>query len=388
MAGDYKTNGEFVSTHESATGGLILDFNQTPYGICQLSAKTYVLDGLRLRLSNFRYATDGSLFVGFHSYEAYKQKIWTFDPQISRYGIYFQIGYNGQLRVTVPGTDQMTVLMEDPLLRDTALQGKEFILGFDAREDGTYQVSFTVDGTTLTAVLDTDYMAALDKIDLNAVWFIVHAGNGYAATSNLPNQRLIRNACSVDISGIQFAPFSKADTALINKTVNAIAALPDKASYAAEADILAVWSSYRELRQELRLAISNVAKLFDLQKQLYDLHAADGTTYPGEGTVDTIQLPDETVTIETIEKIYRHEEKPSDPDDDSSSTDEKPDDGKKDEPKEPVVETVINEKTVRDTIPTWIIILLSAGGAIVLLGGVIWAILLGKKNKKNGKEAK
>ena len=388
VAGDYKTNGEFVSTHESATGGLILDFNQTPYGICQLSAKTYVLDGLRLRLSNFRYATDGSLFVGFHSYEAYKQKIWTFDPQISRYGIYFQIGYNGQLRVTVPGTDQMTVLMEDPLLRDTALQGKEFILGFDAREDGTYQVSFTVDGTTLTAVLDTDYMAALDKIDLNAVWFIVHAGNGYAATSNLPNQRLIRNACSVDISGIQFAPFSKADTALINKTVNAIAALPDKASYAAEADILAVWSSYRELRQELRLAISNVAKLFDLQKQLYDLHAADGTTYPGEGTVDTIQLPDETVTIETIEKIYRHEEKPSDPDDDSSSTDEKPDDGKKDEPKEPVVETVINEKTVRDTIPTWIIILLSAGGAIVLLGGVIWAILLGKKNKKNGKEAK
>ena len=388
VAGDYKTNGEFVSTHESATGGLTLDFNQTPYGICQLSAKTYVLDGLRLRLSNFRYATDGSLFVGFHSYEAYKQKIWTFDPQISRYGIYFQIGYNGQLRVTVPGTDQMTVLMEDPLLRDTALQGKEFILGFDAREDGTYQVSFTVDGTTLTAVLDTDYMAALDKIDLNAVWFIVHAGNGYAATSNLPNQRLIRNACSVDISGIQFAPFSKADTALINKTVNAIAALPDKASYAAEADILAVWSSYRELRQELRLAISNVAKLFDLQKQLYDLHAADGTTYPGEGTVDTVQLPDETVTIETIEKIYRHEEKPSDPDDSSSSADEKPDDGKKDEPKEPVVETVVNEKTVRDTIPTWIIILLSAGGAIILLGGVIWAILLGKKNKKNGKEAK
>ena len=149
-----------------------------------------------------------------------------------------------------------------------------------------------------------------------------------------------------------------------------------------------MWSSYRELRQELRLAISNIAKLFDLQKQLYDLHAADGTTYPGEGTVDTVQLPDETVTIETIEKIYRHEEKPSDPDDGSSSADEKPDDGKKDEPKEPVVETVINEKTVRDTIPTWIIILLSAGGAIILLGGVVWAILLGKKNKKNGKEAK
>ena len=240
----------------------------------------------------------------------------------------------------------------------------------------------------MTAVLDTDYMAALDKIDLNAVWFIVHAGNGYSTTSNLPNKRLIRNACSVDITGIQYAPFSKADTALINKTVDAIAALPDKASYAAEADILAVWSSYRELRQELRLAISNIAKLFDLQKQLYDLHAADGTTYPGEGTVDTVQLPDETVTIETIEKIYRHEEKPSDPDDSSSSADEKPDDGKKDEPKEPIVETVINEKTVRDTIPTWIIILLSAGGALILLGGIVWAILLGKKNKKNGKEAK
>ena len=366
MAGDYKSNGEFVSTHTSPTGGLTLDFNQTPYGICQYSANTYVLDGLRLRLGNFRYATDGSLFVGFHSYEAYKQKIWTFDPQASKYGIYLQIGYNGQLRVTVPGTDQMTVLMENPLLKDTNLQGKEFILGFDEQPDGTYQVSFTVDGTTLTAVLDKDYMEALEKINLNAVWFIVHSGNGYAPTSNLENKRLIRNAFSIDITGIQFSEFSKSDSAAIKRITDIITNLPDKASYAYENDINSAWEIYFGLRTDLRMAIGNISKLFKLRNQLYELHVSDGSIYTGKGKVNYVQLPDETVTVDEVEHNYISA---------PSSGNRTPD-----------IEQVIKTRTINNRPSVLTVVLLSVGGAVILAFSILCAVLIGK-NKKGGKEA-
>ena len=366
VAGDYKSNGEFVSTHTSPTGGLTLDFNQTPYGICQYSANTYVLDGLRLRLGNFQYATDGSLFVGFHSYEAYKQKIWTFDPQISKYGIYLQIGYNGQLRVTVPGTDQMTVLMENPLLKNTNLQGKEFILGFDEQPDGTYQVSFTVDGTTLTAVLDKDYMEALEKINLNAVWFIIHSGNGYSTTSNLENKRLIRNAFSIDITGIQFSEFSKSDSAAIKRITDIITNLPDKASYAYENDINSAWEIYFGLRAELRMAIGNISKLFKLRNQLYELHVADGSIYTGKGKVNYVQLPDETVTVDEIEHNYI-----STP----SSGNRTPD-----------IEQVIKTRTINNRPSVLTVVLLAVGGAVILAFSILCAVLIGK-NKKGGKEA-
>ena len=86
-----------------------------------------------------------------------------------------------------------------------------------------------------------------------------------------------------------------------------------------------------------------------------------------------MQLPDEVIPVEEIETVYVPV--PSDGGNGQTGNDS-------DSTKTPTVEQVIKTRTVYNRTPVWVIVLLALGGALIFAAGILVAVRIGRKNRK------
>lgn len=388
--GDTAENSVYARVTESKLGGLLYEWNGEGYGKKNCFADYYVMDGISVRFDNWKYVNDGAIIVGF---ENSTQECKVFDRKQfdTRNGIWLTIGRENTIYSTYANKDVNGVfpLFEpNELLSAQNLMNKEFFISWKVlyNEDGStnLQVTFTVDGKDFTYTYDKAYMDALDLMDIEDIQVVTHciSGNNHKGEGGIRTNLL--TAASIDITGLKFEEFSSAQKALIQEVIDAIDALPEKATAEIAQTIDDIWTMCYELSfTEMRLAVTNHSKLVKLYNELFDMQLADGTMY-----LDPEAEEDEYFEEDSDEEYDGTVDEDYDAEYEEESEDE-PEDTDADEPEEEDEQTSTKKPTKvtkdeDDASFPWIILVI--GGIILLAVIAIVIILIARKNKeKEGK---
>ncbi|MBP3692040.1 MAG: hypothetical protein J6I80_02210, partial [Clostridia bacterium] len=388
--GDTSKDQVYARVTDSKLGGLLYEWNGEGYGKKNCFADYYVMDGISVRFDNWKYVNDSAIIVGF---ENSTQECKVFDRKAfdTRNGIWLTIGRDNTIYSTYAGRDVTGVfpLFEaNELLSAQNLMNKEFFISWKViyNDDGStnLQVTFTVDGKDFTYTYDKAYMDSLDLMDIEDVQIVTHciAGNNHKGEGGIRTNLL--TAASIDITGLKFEEFSSAQKALIQEVIDAIDALPEKATAEIADTIDDIWTMCYELSfTEMRLAVTNHSKLVKLYNELFDLQLADGTMYLDPEAEEDEYLEDESEdeydgTVEDDYDAEYEDESEDEPED--TDTDEAEDEDEQTSTKKP---TKVNKEEDDASFP-WIILVI--GGIILLAVIAIVIILIARKNKeKEGK---
>ncbi|MBP3692477.1 MAG: hypothetical protein J6I80_04445, partial [Clostridia bacterium] len=278
--GDNESNSVYANIIESNMGGWHVDFNNGGYGIKNCFDQKFVIDGLSIRFDNFNYAHAGSFFIGFESSTA-ECKIFPKTASITKYGFWLLIGEDNTIYSTGAGKDwtEMIRLFEpNEKLSAQNLMNKEFFVSWDEHDDKTLTLTFTVDNTDFVYHFDAEHMEQMSYLNTEDLEIVIHNCTGMKPA--IPEHKDIRQAVSVDITGVKYNKYSGTQMALIKEIIDAIDALPETASYEIEETIQTIRKMYFSLDfTELRLGVTNYDKVVKLQEALFDMHVADGTLY-------------------------------------------------------------------------------------------------------------
>ena len=378
--GDTSKDSVFARITDSKLGGLLVEWNGEGYGKKNCFADHYVMDGISVRFDNWKYVNDGAFIVGF---ENSTQECKVFDRKQfdTRNGIWLTIGRDNTIYSTYANKDVNGVfpLFEpNELLSAQNLMNKEFFVSWKViyNDNGStnLQVTFTVDGKDFTYTYDKAYMDALDLMDIEDIQVVTHciSGNNHKGEGGIRTNLL--TAASIDITGLKFEEFSSAQKALIQEVIDAIDALPEKATAEIADTIDDIWNMCYELSfTEMRLAVTNHSKLVKLYNELFDMQLADGTMYldPEAEEDEYLEEDSDEEYDGTVDEDYdaEYEDEPEEETEDEQTSTKKPTKVTKDED---------------DASFPWIILVI--GGIILLAVIAIVIILIARKNKeKEGK---
>ena len=380
--GDTAEDSVYARVTESKLGGLLYEWNGECYGKKNCFADYYVMDGISVRFDNWKYVNDGAFIVGF---ENSTQECKVFDRKQfdTRSGIWLTIGRDNTIYSTYANKDVNGVfpLFEsNELLSAQNLMNKEFFVSWKViyNDNGStnLQVTFTVDGKDFTYTYDKAYMDALDLMDIEDIQVVTHciSGNNHKGEGGIRTNLL--TAASIDITGLKFEEFSSAQKALIQEVIDAIDALPEKATAEIADTIDDIWNMCYELSfTEMRLAVTNHSKLVKLYNELFDMQLADGTMYLDPEAEEDEYLEEDSdeeydgTVDEDYDAEYEDETEDTDETEDEQTSTKKP--------------TKVNKDEDDASFP-WIILVI--GGIILLAVIAIVIILIARKNKeKEGK---
>lgn len=369
--GDASKDQVYVRGQESPLGGIRYEWGGEGYGRKNCFKDHYVIDSISVRYDNWQYANDGALIVGF---ENSTQECKVFDRKQfdTRNGIWLLIGRDNTIYSTYANRDVTGVfpLFEaNELLSGTNLMRKEFFVSWNVlyNEDGSMnlQVVFTVDGKDFKYTYDKKYMDALDLMDIEDIQVVTHCIAGNSTKGESIRTGLLTSAL-IDITGIKFEEFSTLQKNAIQEVIDAINALPEKASYDIEESVYDIWKMYYELSfTEMRLAVTNHDKLIKLYSELFDMRLADGTMYLVQEEEDDYLDGEDDYDWDDGENDYDDEDN-AESEEESEST------------KKPI--KVKRPKQNTNEFP-WIIVII--GGIVLLAAAAIIIILVTRKNKED-----
>ncbi|MBP3692363.1 MAG: hypothetical protein J6I80_03865, partial [Clostridia bacterium] len=283
-----------LAATEAANGGIKIDANGAVFGMRTALKDRFVGEDITLRFNNYNY-NNGSLVVGLTS-SVNPGAIWNFEAATGRFGVYFCIGYNNSVWVTVPyQANTMTQILTDESLSNDNLMNKEFFVNIKCTpytytysssagpiSVTRYKITFaiTVDGKTLTANIDEKitttpvggtYSGAMDQFKPDEAQVVIESLAGYNPSTGVSNN-VIGQATSIELTGIKSLPYSSADAAKVDAVIAAINALPDTASLSIRDQVDDVWNQYFELiTPAARAGVTNYSKLKALHDGIFNL---------------------------------------------------------------------------------------------------------------------
>ena len=379
--GDNKSNSVFASITDSNMGGWHVDFNNGGYGVKNCFDQKFVIDGLSIRFDNFNYAHAGSFFIGFESTTA-ECKIFSKTASVTEDGFWLLIGEDNTIYSTDAQKDwtEMIRLFEpNEKLSAQNLMNKEFFVSWEENDDKTITLTFTVDNTDFVYTYSAAHMEKMRYINTEDMEIVIHNCTGLKPA--IPEHNDLRQAVSVDITGVKFNKYSGTQMALIQEIIDAIDALPETASYEIEETVQEIRKMYFELDfTDLRLGVTNYEKVVKLQDALFDMHVADGTLYAKneEDAEDEYEYEDEDEEYDFSGDTEYDDSYVEDSEDDQtedSQTDEDTDTSTKKPTKIP--------KDEQQTFP-WIIVVIAAAIALAIIAIVIILVI----RRKTAKEEK
>lgn len=388
--GDTAKDSVYTRVTDSPLGGLLYEWNGEGYGKKNCFNDYYVIDGISVRYDNWKYVNDSALIVGF---ENSTQECKVFDRQQfdTRNGIWLTIGRNNTIYSTYANKDVTGVfpLFEpNELLSATNLMNKEFFISWKVLYDDTgaasLEMTFTVDGKDFTYHYDSEFMKALDLMDLEDIQVVTHCIAGNNHDGSYTPRTMILTAASIDITGLKYEEFSSAQKNAIQEIIDAIDTLPEKATAEIAQTIDDIWTMCYELSfTEMRLAITNHSKLVRLYNELFDLQLADGTMYLDPDAEEDEYLEEDSYDEYdgTVDEDYDAEYEDADEYEDENT--EETEEETEDEQTSTKKPTKVNKDEDDASFP-WIILVI--GGIILLAVIAIVIILIVRKNKeKEGK---
>lgn len=281
-----------LAATNAANGGIKVDANSAVFGMRTALKQRFIGEDITLRFNNYNF-NNGYTVVGFTS-SVNPGAIWNLEAATGRFGIYFLLGYDNSVWVTVPyQAKTMAKIITDEKLSFDNLMNKEFFVNFKADDfihsyysNGSlvqvtrykYTFSITVDGETLSVNIDDKvttpagkYSASVDQFNPNNAQVVIESVANYNPETGVSNNTFGQSS-SIELTGIKSSPYSSDDAAKIDKVIAAINALPDTASTSIQSQVDDVWNQYFELIEpEMRAGVTNYAKLKALHDGIFNL---------------------------------------------------------------------------------------------------------------------
>lgn len=283
-----------LAATNAANGGVKIDATGAVWGMRTRLKERYVVEDITLRFDNYN-PNNGSFIVGLAS-DVNNTSTWNREAATGRFGIFFLIGYDNSIWVTVPyQANTMARLITDEKLSVDNLMNKEFVVNIKAQPYNftytssagpvtveRYKITFaiTVDGKTISANIDNKitttpvggtYSGAMDQFRLDNAQVLVQSVGDYNPATGEGSYGIRHNA-SIDLTGIIFNELTSAQQTAANTVISAINALPDTATTGIQDDVDAVWKQYYSLVEpEVRAAVTNFDKLQALHDAIFNL---------------------------------------------------------------------------------------------------------------------
>lgn len=287
-----------LAATNAANGGVKIDSTGAVWGMRTRLKDRYVVEDITLRFDNYN-PNNGSFILGLAS-GVQNTSTWNKEAATGRFGIFFLIGYDNSVWVTVPyQANTMARLITDEKLSVDNLMNKEFVVNVKTQPYNytytssagpvtveRYKITFaiTIDGKTITANVDDkvtttpvggNHSATMDQFRPDNAQVLIQSVGDYNPATGEGSYGIRHNA-SIDLTGIIFNELTSAQQTAANAVISAINALPDTATTGIQDDVDAVWKQYYSLVEpKVRAAVTNFDKLQALHDALLNLRRGD-----------------------------------------------------------------------------------------------------------------
>lgn len=287
-----------LAATNAQNGGVKIDATGAVWGMRTRLKDRYVVEDITLRFDNYN-PNNGSFILGLAS-GVQNTSTWNKEAATGRFGIFFLIGYDNSVWVTVPHqANTMARLITDEKLSVDNLINKEFVVNVKSQPYNftytssagpvtveRYKMTFaiTVDGKTISANVDDKvtttpvggpYSGVMDQFRLDNAQVLIQSVGDYNPETAAGTYGS-RHSATIDLTGIIFNELTSAQQTAANAVISAINALPDTATSDIQDDVDAVWKQYYSLVEpKVRAAVTNFDKLQALHDALLNLRRGD-----------------------------------------------------------------------------------------------------------------